>query len=264
MRKGISFYFGYYDEECPEKYARLISSTGFDSVITNADPKYSGQNGTIEEQIELFKKYNLKPSSLHSQYNKAELPDFWKDTPLGDKLEETLKQDILTAKKYGFTCVVVHMLGEYNKIGEARLLRVLDLCKETNIPLAIENISQNEVFFEIFKHIDNSYLKFCFDSGHNNCFSPEFDFLENYKDKLICLHLHDNMGKADEHTLNRFGTINWDKIAKTLASIDRDISLDYEMIMYSKHGVGMEECVTETFQQALELEAKILQYKNKN
>ena len=262
MEKGISFYFGYYDEECPEKYAKLISAAGFDCIITNADPRFSAKNGTIDEQIELFKKYNLKPSTLHNQYTSSDLPDFWKDTALGNKLEETLKQDILIAKKYHFKCVVVHMLGSYSKIGEERLLRILDFCELNKIPIAIENIDHNEVFFEIFKRINHSYLKFCYDSGHNNCFSPDYDFLENFKDKLICMHLHDNMGQSDEHTLNRFGNINWDRIARTLATINTEnISLDYEMIMHTKNGTSMEECVTETYKQAVELENLIEKYK---
>ena len=208
---------------------------------------------------------------MHNQYTSSELPDFWKDTALGNKLEETLKQDILIAKKYHFKCVVVHMLGSYSKIGEERLLRILDFCELNKIPIAIENIDHNEVFFEIFKRINHSYLKFCYDSGHNNweiaflcILAPFFHVLnlENFKDKLICMHLPDNMGQSDEHTLNRFGNINWNKIAQTLATINTEnISLDYEMIMHTKNGTSMEECVTETYKQAVELENLIEKYK---
>ena len=58
MNKGISFYFGF--ASTPEQRAKMISEAGFDCVITTADERFEHQNGTIEEQVELFKKYNLK------------------------------------------------------------------------------------------------------------------------------------------------------------------------------------------------------------
>ena len=263
MKKGISFYFGYVIDI--EKRAEMIKNAGFDYVMTNQDPRFDEQNGTIETQIELFKKYDLGVSSLHNQYKTSELHNFWLDNEVGDKLEKQLIDDIEVAGKYGFRCVVVHTIGEYSKIGENRLQRVLKVCEEQNVPIAIENIDFQHPLIEIFENISHPYLKFCYDSGHNNCFDPDFDYLEKYGDKLICFHLHDNNGKADEHTLNKFGTINWEKIAKKISKLDlSNISLDYEMIMNNKNNTDENECLDETIKQANELEKMILFYKNEN
>lgn len=264
MKKGISHYYGYDIDK--EFRAKLIKEVGFDCVITNQDNKFYAQNGTIEEQVKFFKKYGLKISSLHNQYNAAELPNFWLDNSMGDRLEDILKFDIETASKYGIKCVVVHMKGEYNQVGEKRLLRVLDFCKKKNVALAVENIDEQKLFFDIFEKINHPFLKFCYDSGHNHCFDPEIDYLEKYGDKLICMHLHDNAGKRDEHTLNRFGTIDWEKIAKKLAKLDTEnLVLDYEVLMCSHaNEVTAEECLNETFKQAKELDKMIEKYKEKN
>lgn len=261
MKKGISFFYGYISDA--EIRTKKIKETGFDCVITNQDPRLDDQNGNIEKQMKLFEKYGLKVSSLHNQYKACELENFWLDNEIGDRLERTLKYDILTAQKYGIKCVVAHMIGDYNKIGEDRIKRVLDLCNETGVALAIENINHKNIFFDIFKNIDHPYLKFCYDSGHNNCFDPSFDYLEKYGDKLICLHLHDNMGQNDDHTLNKYGNIDWDKIAQKLAKCDTEnLVLDYEIFMIKhKEDVSEDECLQETFKQACELEKMIEKYK---
>jgi len=265
MKKGISFFFGYSNDI--RDRAKQIKNFGFDCVMTNQDPRFNDDNGTINKQIELFKINNLEVSTLHNQYKTEELEFLWTDTEIGDRLEETLKQDILTASKYGFKSVVVHTMGNYNKIGEARLLRLLELCEKSNVFLAIENIDYKQPFADIFENISHPYLKFCYDSGHNNCFDPEFDYLEKYGDKLICFHLHDNNGKQDQHTLNKFGTINWKNLAKKLSKLNlENISLDYELLLYceERSSVSLEECLSETYRQACELEEMILKYKKDN
>lgn len=262
MDKGITFYFGYDIEKT--KRAKLISECGFNTVMTNQDPRFVNQNGTIEEQIEIFKNNNLKVSSLHNQYKTEELTFFWQDCLIGDKLEETLIFDIETAHKYGFKCVVVHTMGKFNEIGKNRLLRILDVCEKNNVFLAIENIDYQQPILDIFKNINHPYLKFCYDSGHNNCFDRDFDYLSNFGDKLICLHLHDNNGLRDQHTLNRFGTINWTALAQKLSKLDlSNVSLDYELLMYEGEKPNEIECLKETFNQACDLEKMINQFKTK-
>lgn len=263
MKKGITFYFGY-NTDIGER-AEMIKNAGFDCVMTNQDKRFNDSNGDIETQIQLFKKNNLGVSSLHNQYKTEELEYFWTNSEIGDRLENTLIDDILTAKKYGFRCVVVHTMGVYNKVGEERLYRLLDLCEKSNVYLAIENIDYKQPFLDIFENIKHPYLKFCYDSGHNNCFDPEIDYLEKYGDKLICMHLHDNNGKKDEHTLNMFGTINWEKIAKSLSKLNlENLSLDYEVLMYNddKDKFTPKKCLMEVFKQAEILDDMITKFKN--
>ena len=183
---GIRFYFGYNIE--PELRAKLISDAGFKSIITSADKKYNKQNGTIAKQVKLFKKYNLKPSSLHMVYNSCQLPYFWKKGFKGFKLKQNLIRDVKTAHRYGFASVVVHLIGQYSKVGEKRLLSVLKLCKKLNVFLAIENINHKQIFLDTLNNINHSHLKVCYDSGHNNIFDKDFDYVSKFADKIVALH----------------------------------------------------------------------------
>lgn len=259
MNKGISFYFGF--ASTPEQRAKMISEVGFDCVITTADERFEHQNGTIEEQVELFKKYNLKLSSLHNRYTNADLPNFYLDNEIGNKMEKNLIKDLEIAKKFGFNSVVLHLYGTPNQIGRDRLKRALEVAENLNVPIAVENIDCRPCFLDAFKSFKSPMLKFCYDSGHNNWVDPEIDYLTDFGDKLVCLHLHDNNGTADMHTLNKYGCINWNKIAQKLAKAN-EVNLDYELLMNYRQNETMEEVLRETFKEAQELEEMIKKYKN--
>lgn len=279
MNKGISFNFGFIYDNIEEQ-VKAIKDAGFDCVITNADTNLDRQNGNIKLQVKLFKKYGLKLSSLHMRYKKEELPHFWHDNPTGKKLEKNLIKDVKIAKKYGFTCVVVHLRGEPNEIGYDRLKRVLKVCEKLDIPLAIENIGNSHCFDKAFANVDSPYLRFCYDSGHHNAFDPQVDYLGRYGKKLITLHLHDNLGpnpsekqlkgltckkqSLDMHTLNKYGSIDWENIATQLAKIDYPLSLDYEMLLTYSKGETPEQVLKETYKQACKLEKMIEERKKQN
>ena len=276
MNKGICFHFGFVYENLEEQ-VKAIKEAGFDCVMTNADPKMDLENGTIKQQVGLFKKYGLKLSSLHMRYNRDDLPHFWHDNNIGKQLEKNLIKDVKLAKKYGFTCVVVHLRGEPNEIGFNRLRRVLKHCEKWNIPLAIENVGNQHCFEKTFQNVKSDYLKFCFDSGHNHAFENDKDIISKYGNRLIALHLHDNLGpnprksdlsglkckrqSLDMHTLNRYGNIDWNEIAKRLAKVDYPLNLDYEVMMIYRKDETAEEVLNEVYKQACELEKLIEQYK---
>lgn len=259
MKKGIGFYFGYLMNI--EQTVKLIKDAGFDCVITNADKKYKAENGKITKQVKLFKKYGLSLSSLHMSYNSDELHYFWEKGEKGETLKRKLIKDVKIAKKYGFKCVVVHLLGEYSLIGEKRLKEVLRVCEKTNIPLAIENINDQKIFLKTFENIKHDMLKFCYDAGHNNVFDKDFNYLDKFGDKLIALHLHDNNGKSDQHTLTSIsGSIDWEKIAFYLSK-HPEVSLDYEIFRHYNKDLNAEEFLYEAKKQADLLEYLILKAK---
>lgn len=261
MNKGISFYFGF--ESDPKTRMEKIKDAGFDCIITNADPKFNYQNGEISQQVRWMKKNNIKPSSLHMRYNSSELFDFWKEGEIGEKIVKNLIKDIKIASKYNFSCVVVHMKGEASELGISRLKRILKYAEKYNTPIAIENLKNKECFTYIFERINHPYLKFCFDIGHQNVFDSDYDFLNNHLDKLICLHLHSNNGQKDSHTINKYGNIDWDRFAKTLAKLNRDINLDYEILIRSGETESEQEILNIVYSQAKELEEKIKYYKSR-
>ena len=260
MDKGISFYFGW--DINPNERAKMIKETGFTSVITCADKNLNAQNGKISSQVKLFKKYGLKLSSLHFSYKTEDLHNFWLKGKFGEKLKKSLIKDIKIAKKYGFSCVVVHLVGEYSSVGERRLREGLKVCDKTGIPIAIENVLNQKLFVDTFNNINHDKLKFCYDVGHNNAFDKEFDYLSKYGNKLVALHLHDNDGIKDLHTISKYkATVNWNEVALKLANCP-EVLLDYELLNKLELNTTAEEFLKDAYLQACDLEEKINHYKN--
>lgn len=291
MDKGICFHFRYvYEGLNIKQQIKDIKAAGFDCVMDTADPKFKFQNGRNNKRFKLFKKYGLKLSSLHSRYIRKELPHFWMKDKIGNKLEKNLIKDVKIAHKYGFKCVVVHLKGETSEIGFNRLRNVLKYCQKYNVTLALENLSNNEtVLKQTFRIIKSKYLKFCWDVGHNHAFTPDVDYAEIYKNKLIAVHLHDNLGSnipdatykkmgytnvypagegrvynPDMHTLNKYGNIDWSMVAEKLSKIKANISLDYEVMMLYRKNETAKEVLKETYMQASKLEKLIEKYKQLN
>ena len=89
------------------------------------------------------------------------------------------------------------------------------------------------------------YLRFCFDSGHANAFTKNIDDFpwEKYKDKLICLHLHDNDGMYDLHQIPFEGNINWKLLMKNLKKNNFQGFLTSEAVFYRKENITEEDFV---------------------
>lgn len=262
MNKGVSVFFGF--KNLNGESIKKIKAAGFDSFITSADKNFDAENGTFKRQMKDSKKCGLLPSSLHATYKRQELPHFFMDDAIGDKIQKSLIKDIKTAKKYGFKCVVVHLVGQPNDVGTARFERILKVCEKCKVPLALENICDNKpVEFYLKKYENNPYVGFCFDCGHWHSFDPNNDLLAKYGKRLLCVHLHDNDGTDDQHTLNILGNIDWKALAKKFA-VANEVSLDYELILYKRQRSWTPEFVLdECFKQACELEEMILKEKQK-
>ena len=258
---GVDFYFR--NDVKPAKRIKLIKNAGFDTIITNLKPNRIKANGSIKKQVKLFHKYGLKLSTLHASYDTEKLPTFWKEGAEGDKILAQLISELELAKEYGFSVLVIHIIGVYSDIGASRLMKLLARAEEIDMPVAVENVGNDIIISTVLENIDHKYLGLCYDSGHINCFSPDFDVLGKFGRRLMAVHLHDNMGKEDSHTLNLFGNIDWDNVAKKLAKCP-EVPLDYELKMYDTHGLTPEEAMNICFKQGKDLEFKIQTYRREN
>ena len=80
---------------------------------------------------------------------------------------------------------------------------------------------------------------FCWDSGHEQCFTPQRDFLRHYGNRLVMTHLNDNLGVTDPsgvfsgtddlHLLPFHGKTDWDRtVCRLKAAKPQDI-LNFEL-----------------------------------
>ena len=115
------------------------------------------------------------------------------------------------------------------KMGRDNVLKLLEIAKKNGVKIALENIDEKHMkhFEYLLKEIKSPDLGFCFDSGHWNLYTPEIDLLEKYGDRLIAVHIQDNIGKQqsesenhwdqDLHMLPFDGNVDFDYVAKGIA-----------------------------------------------
>ena len=60
-------------------------------------------------------------------------------------------------------------------------------------------------------------MGFTFDVGHANTVGLVNDFLDLLAEKISHVHIHDNMGKKDEHLSLGRGNINWKLVMERLS-----------------------------------------------
>lgn len=112
------------------------------------------------------------------------------------------------------------------------LRKVLKICEEKNVIIALENVvpipngseyyllgDNVEDFKYIFSRLDSKYLKFCLDTGHANMGEGVIEYINNFNDKLCCIHYHDNNGFNDDHLPIGKGKVPWEDLAEELINI---------------------------------------------
>jgi len=110
--------------------------------------------------------------------------------------------------------------------------KILNVCEDKNVVIALENVSpipagsdyyllgdNVDDFKFIFSSIDSNCIRFCLDTGHANMGEGVLEYINNFHDKLSCIHYHDNNGLNDEHLPVGKGKVPWEDLAAELVDI---------------------------------------------
>ena len=212
---------------------KLIKNAGFQSVMTWWGNEFIETDGLPKEKKpEVIRKNNLILENVHFPF--SDINNIWIDSLNGQELLNNFIEYIDECKTHEIPIAVMHVSsGEnpppFNQLGLERFKRIIEKAEKENINIALENLRKPEYLDFIYENIKSEKLKFCYDSGHENCFTPNYNFLNKYNDKLVALHLHDNDGTKDQHLLPFNGTINWKNIMEKLRNIEYKGSLALEI-----------------------------------
>ena len=210
---------------------KLIKEAGFQSVMTYWGDEYKDTSGPKELQPDIIRNAGLKLENTHFTF--TGINNIWEDSLDGQDIFDTYYSYIGNCKTYEIPTAVMHISsGEnpppYNQLGLDRFKRLIEKAEKDGVNIAFENLRKPEYLDYIFKNINSDRLKFCYDSGHENCYTPDIDFLAKYGDKLAALHLHDNDGTDDQHLLPYNGNIDWNKKMIQIKNIGYKGALAFE------------------------------------
>ena len=103
---------------------------------------------------------------------------------------------------------------------------------------AIENLPEKygflmktpEDFQRFYKETSLHDIGIVLDVGHANLENQTINFLRKLPDKIVHMHLSDNMGEHDQHLGIGYGKIDWQQFAETLKEIAYDKNIIIEAI----------------------------------
>ena len=212
-RFGVFIWFGY---RIPiQERVLLIKETGFDTVLHWWDDSFAEIEGlTKEAQAEQIRKAGLDIENAHLLPDKVN--HIWYDTLDGQATFESYLSDLNGLAKHNIQVAVLHPSSgvdapPVSDIGLHRIRALAERAEQLGVRIALENMRNTHILAHLLDSISSPALGFCYDSGHDFIWSPApYELLKKYKDRLFAIHLHDNMGKSDDHLPPGSGLVNWD------------------------------------------------------
>ena len=208
----------------------LIKNTGFDGVM----PWWEDDKlRTRADCVKYAEKFGLKICNAHLPF--ANINSIWQDGVDGDEYTSYLCKLIIELHDNNIPIAVIHPTKsdtppDFSEIGLDRIKRLVDCAEKHDVKLAFENLRRVDYLDKILSQIDSKSVGFCFDSGHNNCFTPQKQVIAEHYDRLFALHINDNDGTKDMHILPFDGTYDFEIMAKYIAKSNYRGALSAEVM----------------------------------
>lgn len=200
-----------------------IKAAGFESFFT-AEYKADDVSAIRKRADELGLEYEF----IHAPFK--DINTMWLPGVAYLDVMDYMKESIDSASANGIPVVIIHLSSGWNtpEVNDLGLLRFDELVKyarERGVTLAFENLRKLgnlACIVDRYENIDN--VKFCFDCGHEHCYTKTVKMLDVFTTRVCCTHIHDNHGRdfydkvsdTDEHLLPFDGTYQYELMMRKL------------------------------------------------
>ncbi len=199
----------------------LIKKAGFDSVFIA-----SWQQEPVRKLKERADELGLELEFIHAPFGK--INDMWlsEEDPY---ILEAMMQTIDSASANNIPIVIIHVSSgwkpPFTEVGLDRYDRLVQHAKEKGVKVAFENlrVTGNVAYFTEL-YYDNDAVGFCYDCGHEHCYTKTVCWPDIYTTQICCTHIHDNFSRPledrtcnpDTHLLPFDGTYDYEKMMRKL------------------------------------------------
>lgn len=200
-----------------EAYVERIKALGFDATFTGVPALER-----VPALAELFAKHGIFWESMHAPFDG--INNIWLEGKAGDTMLARLKNGVDACALGKVPILVVHLSSglkppSITDIGRARFAELVAYAGEKQVQIAFENqrmLGNIAWAFEAFA--DAPHVGFCYDTGHENCFTPGREYMPLFGRKLIFTHIHDNCGvfDSDDHMIPFDGNLDFERVARQL------------------------------------------------
>lgn len=245
-----------------------IKNAGFDYCFSSYK-----EDGSIDlnQAIKYAKSIGLEYETIHAPFSREgreySLNSIWKEGEYGEEYIEFLKRCIdLCSDNEVDKCILHNAVGTYppnvSDIGIDRFEKLFNYAKMRGVHLAIENLEATE-HLAVLMGMADSFHGFCWDCGHNLCYTPTVDMARLYGKRMICTHIHDNLGitrpgdihyRDDLHLLPFDGSLSWNWFAEKIKACGYEGPLTLELSVKPQYKeLGIEGYYNEAYKRAVKL-----------
>lgn len=212
---------------------QYIKNAGFDCF-------FSGEQYTLDAVAALKNegdRVGLDFEFIHAKWNyhdamgvRYTMNEFWKPGLTYLPLFDATMQAIDSAAACGVPCICQHVTSGWfpppaTDIGFSRFDALVEHAVKKGVKLAFENLrtfGSLAALIERYERVPE--VGFCYDCGHEHCYTETVPFLDIWGKRTFCTHLHDNYGRdkedpekdADYHLLPYDGNINYAEIIRKM------------------------------------------------
>lgn len=164
-----------------------------------------------------------------------------------------MKESIDAAAENGIPVVITHVSSgwnspEVNDLGLSRFDELVLYAKDRGVTLAFENLRKLgniACLVDRYEKVDN--VKFCFDCGHEHCYTKTVKMMDVFTNRVCCTHIHDNYGRPFEDKVNDFdahllpfdGTYDYEQMMRKLDEYGYSGSLMLEVTQNREEYIKM-------------------------
>ncbi len=230
--------------DLPEKeQIEKFNNHGFDGFFA----LYTSDKQTYE-LADFAQKKNMFFQSIHAKY--LETSELWHGGENVQDIMKSVKETIKCASQVDVDRVILHIYNYFDnraitQIGLNRVGELLEVAEKYDVKLCFENLQGPEYVDAVLNEYSNcKYAKMCYDTGHENCYNT-FDVVNKHTDKIIALHIHDNMGirnqdktlsgDDDLHLLPFDGNVDFDRVARIVKQANMQNELTFELKIIKSH-----------------------------
>ncbi len=205
-----------------EQQIQLIAKAGFNYISLGAKENHSKfmSRESRKDLKSLLNQFSMSIDTIHGC--RADLPNSI----------DLLSLAAEAAVDLGSKIVVFHPTSFEIKENEinAKIENLFKVCdelkyisKHTSIIFALENIhpgSATDVLRKALPELDKTYFGFCYDSSHDQIDGPRpFDLLEQFKNRIVTVHISDRIKEFVDHVIPGEGFINWKSVCNILKEV---------------------------------------------
>ncbi|MBQ4575638.1 MAG: sugar phosphate isomerase/epimerase [Clostridia bacterium] len=238
-RIGMSIIISHPDKLSIEEQIKVFAEIGFDSFFLSCG--VTDEYDRIPQWAELAQRCGIVFEAVHAPSDGMNA--VWIKDTAGDAYMARIGRIVEYCSDGGVEKLVMHVSGgdalPVNSCGLDRYAVLETRAKSCGVRLCYENGDRIDHLEAVLARSD-PFHGFCYDCGHEACYTLDAMLLKKWGNRLLYTHLHDNRGYGcgDLHWMPFDGVCDWAVLATGFVSCGYTGTLNLELACHSNAAYG--------------------------